>query len=173
MGDSLGSIFRNLDLSVDNGLAIDTQQELTVYQRQFYLQVKEKLNIDAVYFLRDSEGVPKTPLIYFSCMDSYDADKIAQLHRLSWNTGEAPLLFIVLPDQLLVFNNYVTPKQKDGKLDPIKGLIEKISLVNDLEQQRQLQKYNRLQLETGKYWRDNVARFNIQNRIDILMVILI
>lgn len=170
MGDSLGSIFRNLDLSVDNGLAIDTQQELTVYQRQFYLQVKEKLNIDAVYFLRDSEGVPKTPLIYFSCMDSYDADKIAQLHRLSWNTGEAPLLFIVLPDQLLVFNNYVTPKQKDGKLDPTKGLIEIISLVNDLEQQRQLQKYNRLQLETGKYWRDNAARFNILNRIDTTLI---
>ena len=130
------------------------------------MQVKEKLNIDAVYFLRDTEGVPKTPLIYFSCMDCYDADKIAQLHRLSWNTGEAPLLFVVLPDQLLIFNNYEPPKCEDGKLDPTKGLIEQITRVNDLEQQRQLQKYSRLQLETGKYWRENVARFNIQNRID-------
>ncbi len=167
---SLGSIFSSLGLSTDNGLAVNTQQELTVYQRQFYLQVKEKLNIDAVYFLRDTEGVPKTPLIYFSCMDSYDADKIAQLHCLSWNTGEAPLLFVVLPDQLLVFNNYEPPRRKDGKLDPTKGLIEKIALVNDLEQQRQLQKYSRLQLETGKYWRENVARFSIRNRIDTTLI---
>jgi hypothetical protein len=51
-------------------------------------------------------------------MDAYDSVKIAELHRLAWNTGEVPLLFIVLPNQLLIYNNYVPPRNKsDGQFD--------------------------------------------------------
>ncbi|WP_283608361.1 HsdM family class I SAM-dependent methyltransferase [Faecalispora anaeroviscerum] len=166
----LGSIFSSLDIKEQNGLASDDSKKMTTYQKQFYLHVKEKLNIDAVYFLRDSDGVPKTPLIYFSAMNQYDSQKIAELHRLSWNMGEAPLLFIVLPDQLLIYNNYASPKEKDGKLDPEKGLIETVNLVKKLEAQRKLQKYNRLELESGEYWRKNNERFNIQNRVDTTLI---
>ena len=77
MPSSLGSIFKALDIRAENGLAIDQDQYMTTYQKQFFLHAKEKLNIDAVYFLRDSDGTPKTPLIYFSAMDTYDSEKIA------------------------------------------------------------------------------------------------
>ena len=60
-------------------------------------------------FLRDADGIPKTPLIYFAAMDSYDSNTIAEFHRLAWNLGEAPLLFVVTPDLLLVYNNYMAP----------------------------------------------------------------
>lgn len=170
MSNNLGSIFKALDIEEKNGLATDENQFMTTYQKQFFLHAKEKLNIDAVYFLRDSDGTPKTPLVYFSAMDTYDAEKIAQLHRLSWNMGEAPLLFVVLPDKLLIYNNYVSPKAKDGKLDPKKGLIEIINIVKDLEKQRQLQNYHRIELETGEYWRKNCIRFNVDNRIDTTLI---
>lgn len=170
MHETLGSIFSSLDISATSGLAFDENADMTVYQRQFFKQAKEKLGIDAVYFLRDSEGAAKTPLIYFSAMNEYDAEKVADLHRLSWNMGDAPLLFVVLPDELRIYNNYVSPQKKDGQLDPDKGLIEAISLIVELETQRKLQKYSRIQLESGEYWRKNSERFDIKNRVDTTLM---
>lgn len=107
MNDKLNSIFSSLDISKDTGLATDeTIDEMTSYQRLCYYQLKNKLGIDAVYFLRDPEGIAKIPMIYFSMIDDGDATKAAQLHSLSWNVGEAPLLFVVTPTELKIYNNY-------------------------------------------------------------------
>lgn len=168
--NNLGSIFRTLDINENNGLAINEKQNLTTYQQYFYQHAKDKLGIDAVYFLRDTEGISKTPLIYFSAIDKYDSDKIAELHRLSWNMGEAPLLFIVLPDKLLVYNNYIAPERKENKLNPNIGLIDTISLIKSLETERKLLNYHRIELETGEYWRKNSNRFSVKNRIDLSLI---
>lgn len=166
----LGSIFKVLDLNRNNGLAENLIENASVYQQQFFHMVQEKLGVDAVYFLRDADGTPKVPLIYFASMESYDEDKIAELHRLAWNLGEAPLFFIVTPDLLLVYNNYVAPRKKDGKLDSEAGLIDAIKLVNMLEAERQLRQYHRIRLETGEYWRENEFRFDMKNRVDVTLM---
>ena len=170
---TLGSIFNSLDMNYTNGLTDSVSQSKTVFQEFFFSQVKEKLGIDAVFFLRDAEGIPKIPMIYFSAMDSYDSERIAELHRLSWNTGEAPLLFVVLPDQLLVYNNYELPsvRNEDGSFDNTKGLLEIISVTSSLEQQRkQLQQYHRIELESGEFWRNNKRRFNVNTRVDVTLI---
>jgi len=95
--------------------------------------------------------MPKIPLIYFAAMDTYNQVHVAELHRLAWNLGEAPLLFIVTPDILLIYNNYIAPKQKDGKLDVEAGLIDTIKLISSLETERKLLQYHRLKLETGEF----------------------
>ncbi len=168
---SLGSIFRELDMNHTNGL-IDTDEinpDTSTFQRYFFKQASEKLDINAVYFLRDSEGIPKIPMIYFSAMDTYNAERIADLHKLAWNMGEAPLLFVVLPDQILVYNNYVPPaRQKENKeCNNEASLLSKIEKVSDLEAQRQkLLQFHRAQIETGEFWRRNSARFDINKRVD-------
>lgn len=166
---SLGGIFRSLDMNYGNGLIDVNAENLTPFQNYFFSQAREKLKIDAIYFLRDSEGVPKIPMIYFAAMDTYDSAKIAELHRLAWNSGEAPLLFIVLPDQLLVYNNYDIPAKCDefGKFNNNIGLFEKVLRVNELAVQRdQLKQFHRTQIETGEFWRVNNKRFNINTRVD-------
>lgn len=171
MANKLGSLFQTLGMNDTNGLIKTEEENATVFQRHFFTQVKEKMGLDAVYFLRDSDGIPKIPLIYFSAMDTYDADKIAELHRLAWNTGEAPLLFVVLPDQLLVYNNYAPPglRRDDGSYDEKTGLYQTISLVSDLEFQRQeLLNYHRTKIETGEFWREN--RFNDKARVDTTLL---
>ncbi|WP_326975236.1 HsdM family class I SAM-dependent methyltransferase [Caproicibacter sp. BJN0012] len=172
MNNNLGSIFTALDISPENGLAIkDSLSDMTIYQKLFFKQVQDKIGIDAVYFLRDPDGIPKIPLIYFSAMDKYDADKVATLHRLAWNLGEAPLLFVVTPDELKIFNNYKTPRKKDGSLDPKAGLIRTIKLATDLESQRQqLIHYNRIQLESGDFWRTSNIRFDSKARVDVTLM---
>lgn len=173
MNNNLENIFRFLDMDEKNGLATrENIEQMTIYQQLFFSQAKEKIGVDAVYFLRDSDGIAKIPLIYFSALDKYDPQTIAELHRLSWNMGEAPLLFIVTPDQLMIYNNYELPREIDGSLDPNAGFIETIKLVTDLENQRhKLQRYNRSLLETGEYWRTSNVRFDSKTRVDSTLML--
>lgn len=169
MNELLNGIFECLDINSSTGLAIeDSLQSMGPFQKLFYTQVHEKIGIDAVYFLRDADGIAKIPIIYFSVIQEYDAKRVAELHRLSWNLGEAPLLFIVTPDEILIYNNYETPKAVEkGNLDPTAGLIETLSLVDGITSQRiALQKYHRSLLESGEYWRQSKNRFDAQGRVD-------
>lgn len=145
MSELLNGIFECLDINSSTGLATkDSLQNMTPFQRLFYTQVHEKIGIDAVYFLRDANGIAKVPLIYFSVIQKYDAKQVAELHRLSWNLGEAPLLFVVTPDEILIYNNYEAPQAvENGNLDPTAGIIETLNLTDGLASQRlALQKFN-------------------------------
>lgn len=173
MSELLNGIFECLDINSGTGLATeDNLQSMTSFQRLFYTQVHEKIGIDAVYFLRDVNGIAKVPLIYFSVIQKYDAKQVAELHRLSWNLGEAPLLFVVTPDEILIYNNYETPQViENGNLDPTAGIIETLSLTDGLvSQQLALKKYHRSLLESGEYWRESMTRFNAQNRVDATLI---
>lgn len=172
MNDKIKMVFQELNMNKENGLATeDVVESMTAYQRLFYSQAKDKIGADAVYFLRDTNGVARIPLIYFSMMDTYNADTAAKLHCLSWNMGEAPLLFVVTQTELKIFNNYKSPRNLDGSLDPSAGLIDTISLVTDLEtQRRELKPYNRSLLESGEYWRRCKDRFDISTRIDTTLM---
>ena len=103
----INKIFEELNINSENGLASeDSIDKMTTYQRLLYSQAKEKIGADAVYFLRDSDGIAKIPMIYFSMMEVYSPEAAAKMHRLSWNMGEAPLLFVVTPTELKIFNNF-------------------------------------------------------------------
>ena len=111
MGELLNGIFECLDINSSTGLATeDSLQSMTSFQRLFYTQVHEKIGIDAVYFLRDENGIAKIPLIYFSAIQKYDAKQDAELRRLYRSLGEAPLLFVVTPYEILSYINYETPQ---------------------------------------------------------------
>ena len=169
MSELLNGIFECLDISGNTGLATeDGLQDMSPFQKMFYTQVHEKVGIDAVYFLRDANGVAKIPLIYFSVIQKYDAKEVAELHRLSWNLCEAPLLFVITPDEILVYNNYEAPHAgEDGTLDPTAGIIETLDLTNGLaSQSNELKKYHRSLLESGEYWRKSKTRFDAQSRVD-------
>ena len=172
MNEKLNGIFSYLDINDKTGLASENNIEsLSTFQKMFYEQARSKIGVDAVYFLRDEEGVAKIPLIYFSMLEDDNSAKAAKLHSLSWNMGEAPLLFIVTPTELKIYNNYQIPQKKDGALDPEAGLIDTISLITDLETQRQkLAPYNRMLLESGEYWRRVEGRFNVNTRIDTTLM---
>lgn len=172
MIDNKNKIFELLEMSAENGLVTkDTYSTMQGFQKMFYKHVKDKLDIDAVYFLRDESGIAKIPLIYFSFMDEFNAEEVAELHRLAWNLGEAPLLFVVTPTNLKVYNNYINPRKKDGSLDYKAALIEEISLATNLEQQRKsLFSYNRKSLEEGEYWRSSRERFNINEKVDMTLI---
>src|SRR2546423_6032932 len=74
-------------------------------------EIKEKLQVDAIYF------VANTPIIYFKRFDNYDENLIAEFHRNVWNQSQTPLIFVILPDDIRVYNGYEAPQR-----DPFSGL---------------------------------------------------
>ncbi|MEA3488270.1 MAG: N-6 DNA methylase, partial [Euryarchaeota archaeon] len=160
--DSFDCLCSTLDLTKENGLVevdSDTDDE---FQRYILKQAKEKLDIDAIFFLKPETG-PSIPLIYFRKLESKDHHKIAELHRLVWNLGQAPLLFVILPDVVLIYNAYGPPKRLgDGQLDDQAGLIEELELFAEVE--TEIKKYHRSELVTGSYWQKHGEKFKKEKR---------
>ncbi|WXG46140.1 MAG: N-6 DNA methylase [Candidatus Atabeyarchaeum deiterrae] len=151
-----------LDFSKYNGLVTDVLSTEDAYVRQIIADSIKKLGIDAIYFLRPQRGGSSIPLIYFKLMEHPTASKIAELHKLSWNMGQAPLLFIVLPDAVRIYNNLEPPKKGDDKA----GLIEELKVFSEVENERKsFRNYERAELETGNYWRRNISIFKTDSSI--------
>ena len=157
-----------MDFSKDNGLIsndIDTNDD---YLKLTFEEVKKKLNIDAIFFHGTGSYGPRRPLIYFKLMDSRNSEQIAELHKLSWNFGQAPLLFVVLPDTVLVYNNLEPPTSTGpaAGLDDRAGLITDLNIFSELEEDRaRIREYERRQIETGDYWRRHAPQFNAEKGV--------
>lgn len=87
MSELLNGIFECLDISSSTGLASeDSLRSMSPFQRLFYTQAHEKIGIDAVYFLRDINGVAKIPLIYFSVIQN-NSDYLQKARKYGHFTG--------------------------------------------------------------------------------------
>jgi type I restriction-modification system DNA methylase subunit len=123
----------------------------------------EQINATAIYELSGS------PCIYFTQLNEPNPTELAKLHKLSWNHGLAPMLWIITPDEVLLYNSYSQPKEQD-EIDPNRNLIEKFKTTeSDLER---MNKYaSRLQIESGEFWQWEKARkIDRQQRVDSVLV---
>ena len=155
-----------LDLRIDNGLVRNYTDIDDEYQRYILRQAKEKLGTDAIFFLKPALDGPSIPLIYFCKLESRDPHEIAELHKLVWNMGQAPLLFVVLPDVVLVYSTYEPPKTADGKLDDEAQFIEELKLFVESDNEiKKLKKYHRSELLTGRYWQEHSDKFRKEERV--------
>ncbi len=155
-----------LDYTQKNGLIISDLDAEGEYQKYIFRQAKEKLGADAVFFFKSETG-QNIPLIYFYKLESRDHNKIAELHKLAWNLGQAPLLFVILPDVVLVYNSYEKPRFSDnGLLDYHAGFIEELKLFLDAKKGLDnLKKYRSSELLTGSYWQKYSEQFHNKERV--------
>jgi len=120
-----------------------------------------KLNAAAIFELSDS------PCIYFSRLDQADPDSktLAYLRKLAWNQGMAPILWIVTPTSVRIYNAYAKPTERD-EVDPdqhLLGLFEQ----TERDLQRLHDFADRLQIETGIFWqKDKVKDIDRRHRVD-------
>src|SRR3712207_5100588 len=68
-------------------------------------------NVENVYLVR---GVP---VAYFSRLADTDPARIRELHHSVWNESKAPLLFVVFPTEIRVYNGYAPPPHVTESLD--------------------------------------------------------
>lgn len=123
----------------------------------------EQINATAVYELSGS------PCIYFTQLNEPNPRELAKLHKLCWNHGLAPMLWVITPDEVLLYNSYSQPKEQD-EIDPNRNLIEKFKTTeSDLER---MNKYaSRLQIESGEFWQwEKAKKIDRQQRVDSVLV---
>ncbi|MBU7586640.1 MAG: N-6 DNA methylase [Nostoc sp. TH1S01] len=123
----------------------------------------EQINSTAIYELSGS------PCIYFTQLDEPNPRKLAKLHKLSWNHGLAPMLWVITPDEVLLYNCYSQPTKQDEN-DPNRHLIESFETTeSDLSRMNQFA--SRLQIESGEFWQwEKAKQIDRQQRVDSVLV---
>lgn len=124
-----------------------------------------KINADAIFELSGS------PCIYFTRLSQAEPDpaELANLRKMAWNHGLAPMLWIITPTQVYLYNCYAKPTPDDEQY-PERHLIDLFEQTeNGL---RQLNDFaGRLQLETGKFWQHDKARqIDRRQRVDAALL---
>ncbi|WP_456474627.1 HsdM family class I SAM-dependent methyltransferase [Candidatus Pyrohabitans sp.] len=137
----------------------------TVDQARILRESKEKFGIDAIYFVQVAPKAVSIPVIYFKRLESPDPDLLRDLHRRIWNLGKVPLLFVILPGEIKIYNCFAPPPEKpEEDLDSETRLLKSLSTLTNI--QKELRDYSRQEIDTGNYWRKNWKKFNIENRVD-------
>jgi len=143
-----------------------------VYQTVFFESARRKLGVESVFFYKPPGGGSSVPYIYFRRLEGQGpaqiSKELAELHKLAWNMGKAPLLFAVVPDgQVRIYNTYTPPTKPAKGRDYSAGLIESLNVFSATEdERRRLLAYHRQEFESGRYWQRNKKRFDPRTRAD-------
>ena len=122
----------------------------------------EQINATAVFELSGS------PCIYFTQLDQSDPDprKLANLHRLCWNHGLAPMLWVVTPTSVRLYNCYSAPTEDNPNSNLIKIFKHTEAGLKQLNEHA-----SRLQLESGEFWKwQNAKQIDRKKRVDRVLV---
>jgi hypothetical protein len=122
----------------------------------------EQINATAIFELSGS------PCIYFTQLEQSNPDprELARLHKLSWNHGLAPMLWVVTPTSVRLYNCYSEPTENN----PESNLIELFE--NTEASLKRLNEYaSRLQIESGEFWKwQNARQIDRKKRVDHVLV---
>ncbi len=123
----------------------------------------KQINATAIYELSGS------PCIYFTQLNEPNSKDLAKLHKLSWNHGLAPMLWVITPDEVLLYNCYSQPTEQDEN-DPKRHLIDRFE-TTESDLNRMVQFTSRLQIESGEFWQwEKAKKINRQQRVDSVLV---
>lgn len=140
-------------------------------QKQFrkWLELKDEFEIDALFLIQTTADAPSIPVALFKKLDKYDTMKIVELHKKIWNQGKIPLLYVILPSEVRIYNCFEPPCfSHDEGFDSENRLVENLRTLRDVEQiRRELSSYTCDKLSSGRFWREKGGIFDLNNRADM------
>ena len=93
-------------------------------------------------------GASATDLtVYFKFVEDPAQAPLAQWQQEIWNRGFSPLLWVVCPERIDLYNGFGTPQQADAdknRLDQFRFVEAELSRLDNLA--------GRLAMETGRFW---------------------
>jgi len=131
--------------------------------------ILRRFGIDAIFFIQTEVDLPTIPVVYFKKMEKYDEKGIADLHKIIWNQGKIPLLFVILPNEVRIYNCFEPPRaSEDEVLDTERRLIGYLKTFSDIENiRRKLSAFTHDSLYSGRFWREKRDLFDLSNRADM------
>jgi hypothetical protein len=108
-------------------------------------------DVSGVYFVQN------IPVVYFSRLSDADPRRLWNLYRQVWNQSKAPLLYVVMPQEIRVYNVYAKPVETPDELNDEHRLLRHLERLETIESARRaiqhhLGNYDRLHLDTGAFW---------------------
>ncbi len=151
MPNQLKHIFEIMGLNKENGLC-ELGDELPDYPLRIKTSLKS-VSYDAIY------NVNNKPLIIFKYFKSQEdiENKIYNIHKDIWNFGETPILFIVLPHEIRIYNAFEFKKENNEAWKKISGNKSKLN--------EELDEFSYMNLISGKFWKDNENEFDKRTRV--------
>ncbi|MGH9894583.1 MAG: SAM-dependent DNA methyltransferase, partial [bacterium] len=128
-------------------------QDLDLVERSLKLAFETdsgRLGADAIY-------MPNAGFAVFKDAPNTDEASIRGWHEQAWNLGIAPLLWVVLPERVLVFNCYEAPRQSHQPLGAFSD--------GDLKELNRT--CGRTSADTGQFWTTPISEtIDRQGRVD-------
>ncbi len=150
------------ELEYHCGIIKDVEQAHSPVQRHLFSEAKRLIkNIDAMYFSGD------VPIAYFKLLSSdFDETEIIALHRRVWNQSRVPLLYVITPGELRIYNCFEKPANPEiDELDTQERLIERFNLATGILEG--LKKFSKSQIDSGAFWKSEEGqRFRSDRMVD-------
>jgi len=151
-------------LVMQENVQFATQEQTRILRDSF-----EKFGVDAIYFIKMATEAATIPVIYFKKLESPNPNLIQDLHRRIWNLGKVPLLFVILPGEIKIYNCFASPPEKiDENLDSEARLLESLNVLTNIQQK--LKDYSRQEIDSGIFWQKNWQKFAAENRVDKILL---
>lgn len=115
-------------------------------------------DVSAVYFCEDE------PLVYIARLEAADPAKLVDLHRRVWNDARVPLLFVVTPTEVRVYDASAVPTKDPDGANEESRLIRKLSATASFLEGFPL--FKREALDTGTYTMPDSKHFSSETRCD-------
>lgn len=150
------------DLGYDLGLIEDIDQTRSPVQRYIFSETKRQIvDVDALYFSGD------VPVIYFKLLSDFDEETVKVLHRRIWNQNRIPLLYVITPGELRIYNCFEDPAEPgiSHELDTEERLIKYFNLAARVFED--FEEFSKPQIDSGAIWESTVGQhFRSDRRVD-------
>jgi hypothetical protein len=151
MSHVLSDLFKKLELNKENGLYMDGD-DLPNYPSRIKISL-ENIDYDAFYNFNNK------PLILFKEFKSVDEEKIRSLHTTIWNFGETPILFVVLPNEIRIYNGFVFEKGGNEAWKTIDSILNE-----------EINEFSFLNIVSDKIWKIHGAEFNRKKHVQTYLL---
>ncbi|KAF5433103.1 N-6 DNA Methylase [Candidatus Methanophagaceae archaeon] len=113
---------------------------------------REETKIDLIYESPATlKGRPGHSCIYFKIVD--DTQDIKQIRKDIWNTGMAPLLWLIGPTNVRIYDAFARPEETDTEDDHILAVLDITS-----KGLKGVEEFRRELFDTGKFWESDIGK---------------
>ncbi len=162
---SLNITLESADFLTDSGEPVDglinpmqakENYVVSLRHRLILNENRENTKIDLIYESPATrkgrlKGRPGHSCIYFKIDDG--TQDIKQIREDIWNTGMAPLLWLIGPTNVRIYNAFARPEETDTEDSHI---LDTLAITS--EGLKGVEKFMRELFDTGKFWESNIGK---------------
>ena len=100
--------------------------EMILRHRLIMDESQKETQIDFIYETPATlKGRPGHPCIYFKTVDDIiSAQQVTQIRKRVWNTGRAPVLWLISPTQVYIYDAFARPEEGDTEKSHILDVLK-------------------------------------------------